>query len=263
VSRTSILGKGRRKKTREETHKPKMFAVGEFWKDSLDDLEAYLGALGTQFSIFDAPLHYNFKQAGEVGGNFDLAKVWEGTVVQNRPIDAVTLVDNHDTQVGQSLESWVAAWFKPLAYALILLRPDGYPCVFWGDLYGTLGEKPQQPVAQLEDLIRCRKLFAYGELRDVWDHPNCVAWVRTGDERHDGCAVVLCNGEEGVKKLEIGKEHSGEKWTDILGWHDGVVTIGEDGWAEFRCPAKSLSVWVKEDARGREEFGKGGEEKKE
>lgn len=55
-------------------------------------------------------------------------------VVQNRPIDAVTLVDNHDTQIGQSLESWVNPQFKPLAYALILLRPEGYPCVFYGDL---------------------------------------------------------------------------------------------------------------------------------
>lgn len=35
----------------------------------------------------------------------------------------------HDTQVGQSLESCVASWFKPLAYALILLRVDGYPLV--------------------------------------------------------------------------------------------------------------------------------------
>jgi hypothetical protein len=33
-------------------------------------------------------------------------------------------------------------------------------CVFYGDLYGCGGENPQQPVSQLDDLIRCRKLFA-------------------------------------------------------------------------------------------------------
>ena len=76
----------------------------------------------------------------------------------------------HDTQVGQSLERWVSSGFKPLAYALILMRVDGYPCVFYGDLYGTKGENPQQPVSQLEDLIRCRKWFAYGEQREYWDH---------------------------------------------------------------------------------------------
>jgi alpha-amylase len=43
-------------------------------------------------------------------------------------------------------------------------------CVFYGDLYGCQGENPQPPVNQLSDLIRARKLFAYGELRDYWDH---------------------------------------------------------------------------------------------
>lgn len=29
-----------------------------------------------------------------------------------------------------------------------------------------------------------------------------------------------------------------------------------DGWAEFYCPAESISIWTKTDARGREEFKK-------
>ncbi|KAF8586977.1 glycoside hydrolase family 13 protein, partial [Ramaria rubella] len=235
--------------------KDKLFAVGEFWKDSIEDLEAYLDALGTQFSVFDAPLHYNFKEAGDAGNAYDLRKIWDNTVVQRRPTDAVTLVDNHDTQVGQSLESWVSPIFKPLAYAMILLRGDGYPCVFWGDLYGCAGENPQPPVSQLEDIIRARGLFGYGETRDYWDHPNCVGWVRVGDKTHDGCAVVLCNGgEEGLKRMEIGKEHAGEKWSDVLGWYEGGVLIGEDGWAEFACSASSVSIWTKDDAKGRSQF---------
>lgn len=55
-----------------------------------------------------------------------------------------------------------------------------------------------------------------------------MAWLRKGDEEHDGCVVVLCNGTgEGEKKVEVGKEHAGEKWTDVLGWHQGEVTIDE------------------------------------
>jgi alpha-amylase len=91
-----------------------------------------------QFTVFDAPLHYNFKEAGDAKSEYDLRKIWDGTIVQSRPMDAVTLVDNHDTQVGQALQSWVSSGFKPLAYAMILLRTAGYPCVFYGDLYGPL-----------------------------------------------------------------------------------------------------------------------------
>ncbi|KAJ7484374.1 alpha-amylase [Mycena latifolia] len=237
------------KSVRAETDKPKMFAVGEFWKDSITDLEVYLDGLGTQasrslgYAVFDAPLHYNFKEAGDRGREYDLRAIWDGTVVQKRPIDAVTLVENHECQVGQSLESAVNPTFKPLAYAMILLRPSGYPCVFWGDMYGTKGDNPQQAVTQLGDLVRARKLFAYGELRDYWDHMNCVGWVRMGEPdkgRPNGCAVVICNGDEGFKRMEVGK-----------------AVIGDDGWADFSCSAMSVSVWVKSDAKGREEFKSG------
>jgi alpha-amylase len=112
---------------REKSGYPKLFSVGEYWKDSIDDLDTYLAQFGTQFSVFDTPLHYNFKRAGEAGNSYDMRQIFDNTVVQKRPIDAVTLVDNHDTQVGQALESCVPSWFKPLAYSLILLRPDGYP----------------------------------------------------------------------------------------------------------------------------------------
>jgi len=54
--------------------------------------------------------------------------------------------------------------------------------VFWGDLYGCGGDNPQPPVAQLADIIRARKLFGYGETRDVWDHPNCVGLVKVAQK---------------------------------------------------------------------------------
>lgn len=43
-------------------------------------------------------------------------------------------------------------------------------CIFYGDLYGCRGDNPQPAMNQLGDFVRARKLFAYGELRDYWDH---------------------------------------------------------------------------------------------
>lgn len=67
----------------------------------------------------------NFKQASDQGESFDIRQIFDGSLVQSRPLDAVTLVDNHDTQIGEALESWIDPTFKPLAYALILFRGDG------------------------------------------------------------------------------------------------------------------------------------------
>ena len=49
-----------------------------------------------QFSLFDVPLHYNFKEAGDSGFNFDMRKIWDGSIVQREPVHSVTFVDNHE-----------------------------------------------------------------------------------------------------------------------------------------------------------------------
>ncbi|GAA6005838.1 hypothetical protein JCM10207_007245 [Rhodosporidiobolus poonsookiae] len=244
---------------RDKVDNPDLFCVGEFWKDNIGQLEAYLDNFDAQFSIFDTPLHYNFKEASDAAENYDLRAIWDGTLVRSRPIDAVTLVENHDTQPTQALESPIGAWFKPLAYAMILLRGEGYPCVFAGDMWGCKSDPPVEPMNQLSDFVKARKWFAYGPTRDYWDHPQTVGWVREGDAEHDGCAVVVCNGTaEGEKRMQLpgGDAHKGEVWTDVLGWWQGEVTIEEDGWATFKCPSKSVAIFAKKDARGRDSFGK-------
>ena len=69
-----------------------------------------------------------------------MSQIFAGTLTASREDYAVTFVDNHDTQVGQSLQSWVDGWFKVHAYALILLRKAGVPVVFWGDLFVFLNK---------------------------------------------------------------------------------------------------------------------------
>ncbi|MCO5566240.1 hypothetical protein L7F22_019916 [Adiantum nelumboides] len=241
---------------------PIAFSVGEFWKDSLDSCLQYLSNFGDeQFSLFDAPLHYNFKEAGDAGKGFDMRTIFDGTIVQKRPIDAVTLVENHDTQRGQALESSVNPQFKPLAYAIILLRKEGYPCVFLGDLEGCRGgdgdsskegkEVVIPPVNDLDKLIKTRKCFAFGDQYDYIDHPQCIGWVRTGDgEGKTGCAVVMCNGDEdGEKRMQVHGANEGDVFLDALGWRQDEIKIEKDGWATFKSYKQSVSVWVPKEAK--------------
>ncbi|EHA50355.1 hypothetical protein MCOR27_000199 [Pyricularia oryzae] len=241
----------------DEAYGQGWFFVGEFWKDSLDDMSAYLQRMGKKFSLFDAPLVYSFSRISQGEGE-DMRKVFDNTLVQREPINAVTLVMNHDTQPGQALEVPIADWFKPLAHALILLRSSGYPCVWYGDLYGTKAEEPAPPSCggSLPKMLLARKLYAYGEQADYFDYATCLGWVKYGTwDRPYGCAVVISNAGAGEKRMHVGEMHAGETWTDLLGWSDEEVVIGEDGFGLFKCGQCSVSVYVNKDAEGRERFG--------
>ena len=191
------------------------------------------------------PLHYHFCQAGQAGNGYDLRELLRDTLVDRRPALAVTCVDNHDTQPGQALQSWVADWFKPLAYAVILLREAGTPCVFYGDLYGVPHDNIP-PMPGLETLLLARQKYAWGRQTDYFDRPDLVGWTRSGDPRTpgSGLAVVLSNGEGGSKLMCLGAEHAGETFVDLMGRRPERVTLDETGSAEFPVDGGSVSVWA-------------------
>ena len=99
-----------------------LFAVGEYWNYDCSALEAFLSRTGNCMSLFDVPLHGHFREASHSGGTYDMRGLFADTLTDSRPELSVTFVDNHDTQPGQSLESWVDGWFKAAAYGFI----EGY-----------------------------------------------------------------------------------------------------------------------------------------
>jgi len=243
-----------------ENVNPNLFFVGEYWKDDLPTTLGYLSRMHEHFSLFDCPLVYNFSEASTTE-SADLRKIFDNSLTSAEPYNAVTLVQNHDTQPGQALYIHIEEFFRPLAYALILLRLEGYPTVFYGDLYGLSGPKGSERGpslnGQLGDFCLARKLYAYGEEDAYFDFPTCLGWVRRGTwDRKDGCAVVISNAGPGEKKMYVGTEHKGETWTDVLGWNDKKVVIEEDGFGEFVCGETSVSVFVNAAAPGRDLFGK-------
>lgn len=232
------------------------FVVGEFWVGDPKQMADWLGDMNHRFSLFDAPLLYNFSTLSKTE-DADLRKVFDNTLVKEKPVNAVTVVMNHDTQPGQTVETPIEGFFKPLAYALILLRQEGYPCPFYGDLYGMKGEHPEPPSCggKLADLILARKLYAYGSQEDYWDDPNCIGFVRRGTwDKPYGLACIMSNTKPGQIKMAVGNMHKGEVWTDVLGWEEGEVVIDDKGYGLFKCPGVSMSIWVNKDAQGRDQF---------
>lgn len=231
-----------------------LFAVGEYWSYEVNALQTFINQTNGQIALFDAPLHNTFHRAGNSGNDFDMRTVFEGSLVLQQPGLAVTLVENHDTQPLQGLEAVIEPWFKPLAYALILLRRDGYPCVFYADYYGADykdvgkdGGEYDIHMPSHKDIIdiflKARQLYAHGDQYDYFDHANCIGWTRLGDEAHPGgLAVLLSNGDSGTKWMELGKPN--KTYYDATGHIEESLTTNEDGWAEFRCNAGSVSVWV-------------------
>ena len=144
----------------------KLFAVGEYWSSNISVINEYIEKTSGCMSLFDVPLHYNFYRASISNGQFNMSQIFEGTLVKTNPEKAVTFVDNHDTEPGQALQSWILDWFKPLAYSLILLRKDGFPCVFYGDYYGIPTKQVESKQSMLDILLKVRKYYAYGDQYD-------------------------------------------------------------------------------------------------
>lgn len=233
-----------------------LFFVGEYWYNDINTLLWYVDKVGGQMSVFDVPLHYNFHQASKSGGNYDMRRILDGTMMQKRPTHAVTFVENHDSQPLQALESVVEPWFKPLAYAIILLRQEGYPCVFHADYYGAEYEdwgkdgdryKIFMPSHRwiIDKLLYARKHYAYGPQYNYLDHWNTIGWTRLGDEDHSkAMAVILSDGSEGYKWMEVGKPNT--KFIDLTEHIKEAVYTNDWGWGKFSCLGGSVSVWVQE-----------------
>ncbi|EPE63244.1 alpha-amylase [Exiguobacterium sp. S17] len=223
------------------------YLVGEFWKSELEDCRAFLDNIDYHVDLFDVPLHYNLQRASIEGASFDLRTIFDDTLVQSHPRHSVTFVDNHDSQPSEALESWVGDWFKQSAYGLILLRQDGYPCVFYGDYYGIGGPHPIEGKKQaIDPLLYARREKAYGQQDDYFDNEHVIGWVRHGSEdiERSGCAVIISNDEEAEKRMYVGEHRAGEKWVDLTQTIDEIVEIDEDGKGVFKVAAGSISVWA-------------------
>jgi alpha-amylase len=87
-------------------------------------------------------------------------------------------------------------YFIPLGYALILLRAhSGYPCVFYGDLYGMKGPRATSPSCggKLAQIVLARTLYAYGHQTDYFDQAHCIGTPRPLSLSHQSTSSLPLN----------------------------------------------------------------------
>jgi alpha-amylase len=237
----------------QKNTKRKLIAIGEYWSPHIEALQHFIKVTENKIMLFDTVLHYNFARASKQGKDYDLQKIFDDTLVKIMPQQAATIVSSHDTQPLQALESVVEAWFKPFAYALILLRRDGYPCIFAADYYGAeysdtgLDGKKYDIVMpshqwMIDQFLMVRRTFSYGDQHDYFDHANCIGWTRTGNDKHPGgIAVVMSSGDNGTKRMQSAANTG---YYDLTRHIRGTITTDNEGWADFGCLAGKVSVWV-------------------
>lgn len=269
-----------------------LLMIGEYWRDDFLTLSAMIEKFNGRLRLFDVPLASNMSKLSIAKEKGDLRTILHSSLLRHYPEQAVVslplqhrhrppslpriqtytdtsnfvkpFVLNHDTQTRYERDHSVTAmepWFIPLAYALVLLHANSHlPCVFYGDLYGISGEHPLPPscAGTLPKMILARKLLAYGPKVEYFDQASCIGFTRHGlaERPGKGVAVVMGNAAEvGWKKMDVGRHHEGEVWTDILGQRAGEeVVIGRDGMGRFSCAPQSVSVWCWRDGPERRRF---------
>jgi alpha-amylase len=253
-----------------------LFTVGEYIAGDTSTLHSYLtevtnsGQYPQDISLFDFPLRFLFKNASWNGENFDLRALNYNTLMAEQPAKAVTFVENHDYQFGRELDSHVQEWFKPLAYAFILLRDKGYPYLFFPDYYGSHDKDSHkgQPSGSeyLNLLLQLRKQFALGEERYYADR-NVAGWVRMGgvSGAKGAMAVTINNSHGAVKAIRMNTGRFNKRFYHLatikLSGNNFVVAknkydqygdkadglwTDQNGWADFLADGGTAAIWIED-----------------
>jgi alpha-amylase len=253
-----------------------LFTVGEYIAGDPGTLHNYLTEVTTKgqypqdVSLLDFPLRFKFQEASWAGQAFDLRTLNSNTLMAEQPAKAVTFVENHDYQFGRGYNSHVQEWFKPLAYAFILLREQGYPCVFFPDYYGShdKGNHKAQPPGKdyINFLLKLRKQFALGAER-FYAFPDIAGWVRMGGVAgaRGAMAVTMSNSVNAVKAIRMNTGRFNKRFYhlatiklvgnsfivvrnkyDAFGSKSEGLVTDSSGWGEFLADGGAVTIWIED-----------------
>jgi galactose oxidase len=203
------------------------FAVGEFFDGNRLLVNQWIfnpNGMKGRPSAFDFPLKFLLTSMCNNPGRFNMADLDHAGLVGISPLNAVTFVENHDTDLQPSQKIVIN---KMMAYAYILTS-EGYPCIFYKDYStdpGCFGLRPQ-----IDNLIWIHEVLASGATEQRWKDFNVFSYERTGSLR---LLVALNNDPNATHTIRVAtgfgpnvhlKDYTGHG-PDVFTDGGGVVSI--------------------------------------
>jgi galactose oxidase len=173
------------------------FAVGEFFDGNRLLVNQWIfnpNGMQGRANAFDFPLKFLLTSMCNNPGRFNMADLDHAGLAGISPVNAVTFVENHDTDLQNSQRIVIN---KMLGYAYILTS-EGYPCVFYKDYSHDPGCYGLQPA--IDNLIWIHEVLAGGTTEQRWKDFNVFAYERTGGPR---LLVGLNNNPDGPASIHV------------------------------------------------------------
>ncbi|MGM0370770.1 MAG: alpha-amylase family glycosyl hydrolase [Bacillota bacterium] len=218
----------------QENTEEDIFFVGEAWEVNDNKLIRYLEDVGNpDLKVFDFSLRGAFENLRD--GSLDMRELkTRGLVNQADYHDqAVTFVDNHDTDREEGSYTRAISARTYQAYTYILMHEQGTPTIYWKDYYVEEMEEG------LDKLLAARQKFAHGpgKVADSTDKDTFV-YLREGkpDVKNSGL-VELITKKDATGEVAEAVEY---KFTyEPEGDPDSVsVAGGFNGWDKASTPLK-------------------------
>ena len=196
------------------------FAFGEFFDGNRTLVNGWVfnphGMRG-RASAFDFPLRFILAAMCSNPGRFNMADLDQAGLAGIAPLNAVTFVENHDTDLHTPVVT-----NKILAYAYILTT-EGYPCVYYRD-YST-DENCFGLKRPIDNLIWIHEKLASGSTQQRWKDFDLFAYERLGQP---GLLVALNNDPAAPRTIEVATAFGAHvALHDYSGNGADIVTTGQ------------------------------------
>jgi galactose oxidase len=211
------------------------FAVGEFFDGNRVLVNGWIfnptGMKGRP-SGFDFPLKFVLNSMCGTPGGFNMADLDHVGLAGISPLNAVTFVENHDTDLNAGERIVIN---KMLGYAYILTS-EGYPCVYYRDYSSDkdcFGLKPL-----IDNLIWIHEKLAAGPTVQRWKDFNVFAHERLGgphllvglnNDPNNSRTITVATGFGSSVSLHDYSGHSPDVVTDVNGSVSIIIPRNQSG----------------------------------